>query len=139
MPEKVLRKVLVQNGVPRKVPKKVLRVPSPMLPLYRRGARAFFGTFLGTPFWTSTFLSAFSGTFPGRGFGTSLDGCQDCNLRLSSDRDCSNCHGIIHCRKTMTARDMTGFDAHVSARKWGHILHISFLERGKIQLCTRET
>ena len=44
------------NGVPR--------VPSPMLPLYRRGARStFFGTFFGTPFRTGTFRSTFSALF----------------------------------------------------------------------------
>ena len=58
---------------------KVLQVRSPMLPLHRRGAwSTFLGAFLGTPFRTGT-SKHFFGTFPGQGFGTSLDGRQDCN------------------------------------------------------------
>ena len=80
VPKKVLRKVPVRNGVPRKVPTKVLRVPRLCRGSLGDGARStFFGTFLGTPFRTGTFRSTFFGTFPGQGFGTSLDGRQDCN------------------------------------------------------------
>ena len=49
--KKVLRKVPARNVVPRKVPKQVLQVPSPVLLLQKCGTRsAFFGTFLGNPF-----------------------------------------------------------------------------------------
>ena len=54
---------------------KVLRGPRLCRKSYRRGGpKHFFGTFLGTPFGAGTFRSTLFGTFPGRGFGTSLDG-----------------------------------------------------------------
>ena len=83
---KVLRKVPVRNGVPRKVPKKVLQAPRLCRGSIGVGTRStFFGTFLGTPLRTGTFRSTFSGTFPGRGFGTSLDGRQDCKTRVKPE------------------------------------------------------
>ena len=52
------------NGVQSKMPKRVLRIPSPMLPLHRHGAQnTCFGTLLGTPFRTSTFRSTFLALF----------------------------------------------------------------------------
>ena len=78
VPKKCFRKCRSETGCRGKCRKKCSGLPSPILPLHRRGARStFFGTFLGTPFRTGTFRSTFFGTFPGRGFGTSLDGRQD--------------------------------------------------------------
>ena len=70
----MLRKVPAENGVPRKVPKKCFGVRSPVLvSTEERTPKHFFGTFLGTLFSAGTFRSTLFGTFPGRGFGTSLD------------------------------------------------------------------
>ena len=71
--EKVLRKVPVRNEVPRKVPKKVVWAPRLRRGSIGDGTRStYFGTFIGTQFWTRHFLKHIFGTFPGRGFGTSL-------------------------------------------------------------------
>ena len=65
--ENTVWKVLVRNGVPRKVPKKVLRVPRLRRGSIGDGTRStFFGTFLGTPFRTGTFQSTFSALFLAR-------------------------------------------------------------------------
>ena len=62
--EKVLREVPVRNGVPRKVPKKVLRAPRLCRGSIGDGARStFFSTFLGTLFRTGTSRSTFSALF----------------------------------------------------------------------------
>ena len=73
------RKVAVRNRVPRKVPKKALRAP--------RLCRGSIGD--GTPEHFSRHFPRhpvsdrhFLGTFPGRGFGTSLEGRQDRKICL---------------------------------------------------------
>ena len=54
-----------------------------------RSLEHFFGTFLGTPFGAGTFRSTFSALLPGRGFGTSVAGRQDCKSRR--EKQCSFC------------------------------------------------
>ena len=77
VPKRVLRKVPGENGVPRKVPKKCSGVRSSVeTSTGERTPKHFFSTFLGTPFSAGTFRSTLFGTFPGQGFGTSLDGRQ---------------------------------------------------------------
>ena len=82
VPKRVLRKVPAESGVPRKVPKKCSGVRSPVLvSTEEQTPEHFFGTFLGTPLSAGTFRSTLFGTFPDRGFGTSLDGRQARNPR----------------------------------------------------------
>ena len=60
---------------------KVLRGPSPVLfSTEARTPKHFFGTFFGNLFAAGTFRSTRFGTFPGWGFGTSLDGRHSRNL-----------------------------------------------------------
>ena len=81
--EKVLQKVPVRNGVPRKVPKKSVRG---FRTYGRRDPEHCFRHLPWHPVSDWHFPKHLFGTFPCWGFGTSLDGCQDCKSRGSAER-----------------------------------------------------
>ena len=125
VPKRVLRKVPAENGVPRKVPKKCFGVRSSVeTSTGERTPKHFFGTFLGTPFSAGTFRSTLFGTFPGRGFGTSLDGRQARKASSQATSCCKTPMNSIRGRRRAGKGWDRGGDVHGGSRVW--ILSIEF-------------